>query len=67
MISLIPTTAPEVDTLLHFIGEEIEVQMVGWLATLTLGSASQGCAPDLGTQQIPGPRTSTKGAAPPVE
>lgn len=63
MISLIPTTAPEVATLLPLLGEETEVQTVGWLATLTLGSASQGCAPDLGTQQIPGPRTSTKGAA----
>lgn len=43
-------TGPEVDTLLYFIDEEPEIQMVGWLAKVTLesalGSESHGCALD---------------------
>lgn len=68
MISLIPMIGPEVDTLLHFIDEEPEIQMVGWLAKVTLesalGSESHGCALDRGTQQISRPRVSTNGAGP---
>lgn len=46
MISLIPTTASEVDTFLHFTDEEAEFHKV----TLgsALGSESHGCALDFG-------------------
>lgn len=68
MISLIPMIGPEADTLLHFIDEEPEIQIVGWLAKVTLestlGSESHGCALDYGTQQISRPRVSTNGVAP---
>lgn len=68
MISFIPMRGPDLDTPLYFIDEETKIQMVGWLAKVTLesalGSESQGCALDLSTQQISGPRISTNGAAP---
>lgn len=52
MISLIPTTASEVGTFLHFTDEEAEFHMVVRLAKVTLGSAlgseSHGCALDFG-------------------